>query len=111
MHMHRRRRPFQPAWVVKQCPHTYADTVLTGFKRDLAPGLRVEGGATAMLNRVAFRNIEVLKRNKDPVIDASAIVAYPSAALSLVVRLPQPPTDWQAPHAIIIVSMHGLAIT
>ena len=72
-------------------PYAYAGTVLTGFTRDLAPGLRVEGGATAMLDGVAFRNIEALKRKKDPIIDASAIVAYPSAALSLIVRLLRPP--------------------
>ena len=60
--------------------------MFTSFTRDLAPGIRVTEGATAFLNGVNFRNMELLPRTKDPVIEASAIAAYPSATLSLVVR-------------------------
>ena len=64
--------------------------MFTGFTRDLAPGIRVTAGATAMLDGVNFRNMEVLQKRKGTVIEASAIAAYPSATLSLVVRAPHP---------------------
>jgi len=62
--------------------------MFTGFTRDLAPGLRVGKGATVMLDHVKFRNMEELKKSRGTVIEASAIAAYPSATLSLVVRPP-----------------------
>lgn len=56
------------------------------FKRDLAPGIRVTNGAPAYLDRVTFRNLEVLRKTRGDIVEASAIAAYPGATLSLVVR-------------------------
>lgn len=58
------------------------------FRRDLAPGIRLTKNARAYLDTVEFRDIFVFGMPPGFVvdIDASAIVAYSGAILSLVVR-------------------------
>lgn len=68
--------------------NAYAGTTFVGFTRDLAPGIRVLRGATAVLDSVTFRGIELLPKSKGTVIEATAVAAYRDAVLGLVVCYP-----------------------
>lgn len=72
--------------VILTTPSARADTVLTGFTRNFAPGWRVTRDATAVLNGVTFRDIELLPKSRGTVIEATAVAAYPGATLALIAR-------------------------
>lgn len=48
-------------------------------------------GATAMLNGVTFRDMELLEKSSGTVIEASAIAAYQASTLALSVPPPPAP--------------------
>ena len=64
---------------------TAADTIICGFTRNIGPGISVWHNASATLENVAFKKIELLPKASGLVIQAASITTYPGAGLLMKV--------------------------